>query len=65
MYGFAAVKFRLRRLPSRPILAARRPERPASGGGPVQGRLSSVWLNNYIRERGGVLTVERRTVVAG
>jgi len=31
----------------------------------VQGRLSSVWLTDYIRDRGGVLTVERRTVIAG
>jgi hypothetical protein len=31
----------------------------------MKGRLSSQWLRDYVRDRGGVLTVERRTVVAG
>jgi len=45
------------------LAGAGRNDRP--GGGSVQGRLSSVWLTDYIRDRGGVLTVERRTVIAG
>lgn len=31
----------------------------------MKGTLSSNWLKHYIRDRGGVLTIERRTVIAG
>ncbi len=31
----------------------------------MNGTLSSNWLKQYIRDRGGVLTIERRTIIAG
>lgn len=31
----------------------------------MRGRLTSRWLTGFIREHGGVLTIERRIVISG